>query len=101
MCALKLHLTDGQALVIIGAYRPPNRDTLNAQNLFDTITDISARNPNSFICYAGDFNLPDIDWDTESVSSYRYRIISYFRRSFIFELFEVHHSYENNTLRII
>jgi len=41
MCAVKLHLTDGQALIIIGAYRPPNRDTLCAQNLFDTITDIS------------------------------------------------------------
>jgi len=59
-------------LTIIGAYRPLDRDTFYALNLFDTITDISARNPNSFICCAGDFNLLDIDWDTESVSSYRY-----------------------------
>jgi len=36
MCAVKLHLIDSQALIIIGAYRPPNRDALYAQNLFDT-----------------------------------------------------------------
>jgi len=68
MCAVKVHLTTNQPLIIIGAYRPPNRDTLYAQNLCDTIVDISARNPNSLIC----FNLPDIDWDTDSVSRYRY-----------------------------
>jgi len=72
MCAVKVHLTTNQPLIIIGAYRPPNRDTLYAQNLCDTIVDISARNPNSFICCTGDFNLPDIDWDTDSVSRYRY-----------------------------
>jgi len=62
-------------MIIIGAYRPPNRDTLYAQNLFDTITDLSARNPNLFIYCVGDFNLLDIDWDTESVSSYRYPLV--------------------------
>ena len=72
LCAVKLHLTENQSLIIIGIYRPPNRDILYAQNLFDSIINISARNPNSFICCAGDFNLPDIDWDTESVSRYRY-----------------------------
>ena len=42
--------------------------TLYAQNLCNAINDISVRNPNSFICCAEDFNLPDIDWDIESVS---------------------------------
>ena len=72
ICAVKLHLTESQPLIIIGAYRPPNRDTLYAQNLYNAISDISVRNPNSFICCTGDFNLPDIDWDIESVSRHRY-----------------------------
>ena len=72
ICAVKLHLTESQPLIIIGAYRPPNRDTLYAQNLCNAINDISVRNPNSFICCTGDFNLPDIDWDIESVSRHRY-----------------------------
>ena len=28
--------------------------------------------PNSFICCTGDLNLPDIDWNSESIFSYRY-----------------------------
>ena len=68
ICAVKLYLTESQPLIIIGAYRPPNRDALYAQNLCNAINDISVRNPNSFICCTGDFNLPDIDWDIESVS---------------------------------
>ena len=72
MCAVKLCLTEYDSLIIIGAYRPPNRDISYIQHLCDTITDISIRNPHSLICCAGDFNVPDINWDTESVLSYRY-----------------------------
>ena len=72
MCAVKLCLTEYDSLIIIGAYRPPNRDISYIQHLCDTITDISIRNPRSLICCAGDFNVPDINWDTESVLSYRY-----------------------------
>ena len=60
------------SLIIIGAYRPPNRDISFIQHLYDTVTDISIRHPHSFIWCAGDFNVPDINWDTESVLSYRY-----------------------------
>ena len=72
MCAVKLHLTANQPLIIIGTYKPPNRDTLYVQNLGNAITDIAVKNPNCFICCSGDFKLPDIDWDTDSVSQYRY-----------------------------
>ena len=75
LCAVKLRLTGCASMIIIGAYRPPNRDITYMQYLCDTITDISIRCPHSFICCAGDFNVPDISWATESVSSYRYPLL--------------------------
>ena len=75
MCAVKLRLTECNSLIIIGAYRPPNRDISYMQYLYDTIMDISIRYPHSFICCAGDFNVPNINWTTESVSSYRYPLL--------------------------
>ena len=70
--AVKPFLPTNHSLTIIGAHKPPNRDMLYAENLCSTIYYIVSKHPNSFICYLGDFNLPDIDWNTESISSYRY-----------------------------
>jgi len=72
ICSVKLHLAEGQPLIIIGIYRPTNRDVSYAQNVFNAITDVTARNRNSFICCT---DLPGIDWDTESVSRYRYPLV--------------------------
>ena len=69
---VKVHLSSGQSLIIIGAYRPPNRDILYHQTLCDTISKVTENHQNSTICCAGDLNLPDIDWTSESVSGYRY-----------------------------
>ena len=38
------------------------------------ITNIVNRNPNSFICCTGDFNVPDINWDNESIESHNYLV---------------------------
>ena len=69
---VKAHLSSGQFLIIMGAYRPPNRDILYHQTLCDIITRVTESHPNSIICCAGDLNLPDIDWSSKSVSGYRY-----------------------------
>jgi len=53
-------------------YRPPNRDIPYAEDLCSTICHIVSKHPNSFICCLGDFNLPDVDWNTESIFSYKY-----------------------------
>ena len=67
---VKVHLSSGQSLIIMGAYRPPNRDILYHQILCDTISKVIEAHPNSIICCAGNLNLPDIDWTSESVSGY-------------------------------
>jgi len=38
------------------------------------ITNIVNRNPNSFTCCTGDFNVPDINWDNESIESHNYPV---------------------------
>ena len=53
-------------------YRPPDRDILHYQELCDCISNIVAKNPSAFILCAGDLNLPDIDWTSESIAGYRY-----------------------------
>jgi len=70
--AVKLFLPNNHSLIIIGAYRPPNRDIVYAENLCNTIYNIVLKHPNSIICCLGDFNLPDIDWNTDSICSHRY-----------------------------
>jgi len=54
-------------------------DTLQTEELCHEITDIVNSNSNSFICRTGDFNVPDINWENESVERYSY--ISYFHQS--------------------
>ena len=50
---VKVHLSSGQSLIVMGAYRPPNRDILYHQTLCDTITRVTENHPNSIICCAG------------------------------------------------
>ena len=74
LCSVKLELLHGSPLIIIGVYRPPNRDSIYTQKLCDEIMNIVNSNSNSFICCTGDFNTPDINWDNESVDSHNYPI---------------------------
>ena len=60
LCSVKLVPPHGRPLIIIGVYRPPNRDTLYAEELCREIVN---SNSNSFICCTGDFNVPDINWE--------------------------------------
>ena len=74
LCSIKLVPPHGPPLIIIGVYCPPNRDTLYAEELCREITDIVNSHSNSFICCTGDFNVPDINWENESVEHYSYPI---------------------------
>ena len=54
---VKVHLSSGQSLIIMGAYRPPNRDISYHQTLCNTISRVTENHPNSIICCAGDLIL--------------------------------------------
>ena len=70
--AVKIHAYHNQELIIIGTYRPPNRDVLYQQELCNCICEIVRKHPSAFILCAGDLNLPDINWSNESITGYRY-----------------------------
>ena len=74
LCSIKLDPPHGSPMIIIGVYRPPSRNTSYTVELCHEITNIVNRNPNSFICCTGDFNVPDINWDNESIESHNYPV---------------------------
>ena len=72
LCAVKIKKpTSSDTLILISVYRPPNRDTYYHQSLCNAIHNIVIEHPKSAIYYAGDLNLPDIYWNSESISNHR------------------------------
>ena len=62
----KLTLQSGKAIIIGAFYRPPNSALQVIQDLYDEITNIKQRFRNATILIGGDFNLPGIDWSTQT-----------------------------------
>ena len=74
MCAVKVNTSTipSSTLILISVYRPPNRDIPKYHLLCDAIYNMVSSYPNVPIYCAGDFNLPDISWNTNSVSGHQY-----------------------------
>jgi len=67
--AFKVWLVDNKSLVILTVYKPPNRDITYMHNL---IEDLYIKYKDSTIWITGDFNLPNIDWNLNSVVNNAY-----------------------------
>jgi len=65
-------LLDNASIIICAVYRPPKPDSLELTNLCASISKVIQDNPSSSIYLAGDFNLPNINWQTQSISGYNY-----------------------------
>ena len=64
-------LLDGRKTLIIGsAYRPPSSSSEYMEDLCSAITDIHRRHRNAVFWLGGDFNLPDVNWETLSMESH-------------------------------
>ena len=68
----RVELTNSKVLIVITAYRPPNRDLLYVHNLCQIIADIYSTYKNAVIWITGDFNSPDINWNYNSVTNNSY-----------------------------
>ena len=55
-------------------YRPTDNNYEYAEELRKAVSHIGSTNKNSTIWIGGDFNLPDIDWKTNSIVSHNYLI---------------------------
>jgi hypothetical protein len=69
--AVKIQTNTASPLIIISAYRPPNKDLAATESICNTIKDIALKSRNSPLWVAGDFNLPDIDWTTGSITGHQ------------------------------
>ena len=72
--ARKINRNTHDSLIVATIYRPTNNDVDYAKALYNTIKSLYLNYPKSTIWVAGDFNLPDIDWLTNTFSSNRYLI---------------------------
>ena len=59
-----------KAIIICCAYRPPEADQAYADLLSNDISSIVKKHKASPHWIGGDFNLPDINWETNSILSH-------------------------------
>ena len=72
LCCSKISLIRNHPLIVCSVYRPPNRDIEYQERLCNEIRTIHENNKDAIIWVAGDFNLPDIAWKTESLDGNSY-----------------------------
>lgn len=70
--ATKIEMYKQRPLIVLSIYRPTNNNLIYAQQLCQSIRDIAAKFPTATIWLSGDFNLPDINWQTESIERHQY-----------------------------
>ncbi|XP_072181422.1 uncharacterized protein [Diadema setosum] len=62
-----------QSIVVASFYRPTNNNVDYMVDLCSTISQHCQDNPGAAVWFAGDINLPDINWETSSIISHQYR----------------------------
>ena len=72
LIASKLELNQRESLIVISAYRPPNTDLTYLESMCNCLNELVDKNPNAVIWFAGDINLPNINWLNCSISGYNY-----------------------------
>ena len=70
--ACKIDLSKNGRLIVLTVYRPPNSDRENMHNLCQFIKEIHNKYIDDVIWITADFNLPNINWDLNSVTSNAY-----------------------------
>jgi hypothetical protein len=70
--ARKINRNTHDSLIVATIYRPTNNDVDYAKALYNTIKALCLKYPKSTIWVASDFNLPDIDWLTNTFSGNKY-----------------------------
>jgi hypothetical protein len=69
---IKVKLLHGKVVIISAAYRPPNRtDGEYIEQLVKDITTVRSQYQSSYFILGGDFNLPDIDWESSAVKGHQ------------------------------
>ena len=67
---IKLPLDGKKTLIIGSVYRPPSSSSEYMEDLCSAINDIHRRHRNAVLWLGGDFNLPDVNWETLSTEGH-------------------------------
>jgi len=70
--ACKIDLSRNGRLIILTAYKPPNSDREYMYNLCQFIEEIHNKYIDDVMWITGDFNLPNIDWNLNSITCNTY-----------------------------
>ena len=68
---VKIHVRGKPPVILACAYRAPDLPVEQCKILCDEISEIKSKFKNSLFWLAGDFNIPDIDWNTHQISNDR------------------------------
>ena len=71
LVAIKVEIPRSNALIVVAAYRPPYPDYEYSTDLCETIEDLAIRHKENVFWLAGDFNLPDIDWENNNITGHQ------------------------------
>lgn len=72
--ACKIKLSDGRMLIVLTIYRPPERNLQYMKNVCNLIEQLCCKYVNAVMWITGDFNLPNINWNLNSVVSNEYSL---------------------------
>ena len=75
--AYHITLAESQSLIVCFIYRPPNNDISYLQCLCSDLEKLLNEYPDVPIWIAGDLNLPNINWDNNSVEGNSYHLSLY------------------------
>lgn len=73
--ACELTINNDDKLILCAFYRPPISNLLYLESLCSYFSDLVKQNPIVPIWISGDLNLPNINWETNTVSGYNYPTI--------------------------
>ena len=72
--AAKVNTISGPPIIVCAVYRPPREDLNAAHQICDALLDLYRRHPDSCFWISGDFNLPDIDWTSDSIEGHQFSL---------------------------
>lgn len=72
LIAIKIETNTSTPLIVFSCYRPPNNNQNALEEICNTVRKVVISNPNAACWFAGDINLPDINWESNSVSGNQY-----------------------------
>ena len=64
---VKIEIPKEKPLILVAAYRPPSANLEKSSKLCDNIESLAQRHKGSVFWLGGDLNLPDINWETNSI----------------------------------